>query len=158
MRRIAVWLLALALLFGIAARAAEDLDTGLIKDAKQALTLISYGEYKKALKKLDFSGEVSSKKLKSFAEENLSDAFLGEVQTDVAVAWKSGDSWIVAVPVEEPSYRGVQVFALRSKDGKQFDAYKAMTWGDVLAECGSSDSVIWKNAYEPEALTIVTDE
>ncbi|MGI6236118.1 MAG: hypothetical protein ACOYI7_01040 [Candidatus Excrementavichristensenella sp.] len=129
----------------------------LIGDAKQALTLMSYGEYKKALKKLDLKGKTRAKDLAAFVEEELFDILSASVQSDVAVAFLKDEVWYVAVPVEPPSYDGVQTFVLRSKDGARFDTFKKMDWYEVESMMDLSTQIIWQDAYEDGRLYAVPD-
>lgn len=135
------------------------LDTALIDDAKQALVLMADGEYKKALKSLAFiKNAPSSAQLSEFAEASLSDLADVEVQTEVAVAYQLKGVWRVAVPIEAPTYDSVQTLVLRSKNGKAFDAYKAMSWYEVESELASADPVIWQEAYEPGEMFLAADD
>lgn len=140
----------LALLLSVVASAAS-LDKALIDNAKQAVSLMSYGEYKKALKKLSFSKNApSASDLSDFASESLGDLAHVSVQSTVGVAYQmeDGGAWRIAIPIEEPSYDTVQTFVLRSKNGKSFDGYKAMSWYEVEAEIADAASVIWRDAYD----------
>lgn len=148
---------ALILLLSVSALAAS-LNAELIDDAKQALTLMSYGEYKKALKKLNLKKDVGASELSDFVDENLSDLYFVSVQTDVAVAYQLDGAWRVAIPIETPSYDSVQTLVLRARDAKRFDAYKAMTWYEVLDEANAADEVIWRDAYEKGELYLLPDE
>ena len=158
MRRLFIVLLILAFFLQGSAFASGDFSETLFDDAKQALSLISYGEYKKALKRLDFSGKtVTAEDLQTFTEDHLSSIFTVAVQTDVAVAYYTGSAWRLAIPLEEPSYDTVPVFVLRSKNGKSFDGYKAMLWYEVLDEVDQAESVTWNESYDPGDLFIVAD-
>ncbi len=157
-RKILALILAM-LVFCASAYAAAKLDTQLIDNAKQALSLISYGEYKKAIKQLAFSKNApTASELSEFASTSLSDLGYVTVQTDVAVAYRLDSGWRVAVPIEEPTYDSVQTLVLRSKDGQSFDAYKAMSWYEVESEAASADKVIWQEAYEPGELYLAKDD
>lgn len=156
MRRMISWLLVAALLMAPVA-ALASLDSGLIDDAKQALTLMSYGEYKKALKKLNLKKASSAQALSDFVDSSLSDIYAVAVQTDVAVAYKTDGVWRVAVPVEAPSYDTVQTLVVRAKDGKRFDAYKAMAWYEVMDQVDAAEEVIWQDAYEQGELYLLPD-
>lgn len=138
---------------------AKELDKKLFANAKEAVNLISYGEYKKALKKLGLSTEKESvQKLEALAEDSLSSAFYGDVQTDVAVSYKTGKGYKLAVPIESPDMGNVEALVLLSKDGQSFNNYSAMLWNDVLDEVSGSDSVTWNEAYEKNRPVIVADE
>ena len=106
-KRIALVLLIAALLcVPLAARA--ELKDALFDRAKQAVNLLSYGEYQKAVDKLAFSENApTADEFGAFVEDNL-DGVFSAAQSRVAVGYKKGSSWRLAVPVEEPSYGGVQ--------------------------------------------------
>lgn len=157
MRRMITWLLVTALLTAPAAALAASLNSSLIEDAKQALTLMSYGEYKKALKKLNLKKAPSAQDLSDFVDSDLSDVYAVAVQTEVAVAYKVDGVWRVAVPVEAPSYDSVQTLVVRAKDGKRFDAYKAIAWYEVLDQVDQAEEVIWQEAYEQGELYLLPD-
>ena len=72
------------------------------KSAKEAVSLISYGEYGMALKKLKMENLFSEKQLKSFIDTNCKEIYMGSVQTDVSVAWLENGVWLLAVPFEAP--------------------------------------------------------
>lgn len=157
MRKLLVIALVCALLAPVGALAASFSET-LFDNAKQALTLLSYGEYKKALKKLDMGNGHKASELSDFVENDLPDLPYADVQTDVAVAYHYKNAWRLAIPIETPSYDAVETFLLRSKDGKKFDAYKAVTWYDVLLDIEEADTVIWRDEYAPGDLFIIADD
>lgn len=157
MRKMAAWFLAVALTLSPMAVLAASLDSALIDDAKQALTLMSYGEYKKALKRLDLKNSSSVQDLSDFVDASLSDLYSVSVQSEVAVAYLLDGSWRVAVPIESPSYDSVTTFVVRAKDGKRFDAYRAMAWYEVLDQVSMADEVIWQDAYEQGDLYLLPD-
>lgn len=155
-----ICLLLVVALLGVPTLAfAKGINTKLFSAAKQALTLLSYGETKSALKKLGLSSDADAvERLDTFVEENLADLMYVSVQTDVAVCYKVEKGYKFAVPLEAPEDRDVQTFVLKSKDGQSFGGYTAMTWGDVQRELADSDSIIWKDAYDPSASVIIADE
>ena len=158
MKRLLAAALALALLLLPMAALAAPSDK-MFLSAKQALNLISYGEYQKAIDKLKVSsGEPTAEDFEQFIADNLDSVFYGSVQNTVAVAYKKGSGWKLAVPVEEPDSGAVQALVLKSKNGKSFDGYTAMTWSDVRMEVDESGSVTWNEAYEPGTLVIVADD
>lgn len=153
----ALLLLALCALPGAAL--AKELDKKLFSGAKEAVSLISYGEYKKALKKLGLPSTASDvEAFAAFAEEHLGSASYGDVQTDVSVGYQLGKTLKLAVPITAPDGWNVEALVLLSKDGHSFTGYKAMSWGDVLTELEDSDSAIWNKPYDPDTPLIVADE
>ena len=157
MRKWIVALLVAALAAAPLSALAAGLSEGLIDDAKQALTLMSYGEYKKALKKLNLKDAPSAQELSNFVEESLSDVYVVAVQSEVAVAYQVDGVWRVAVPVEAPAYDSVQTLVVRSKDGERFDAYRAMAWYEVMDQVAGADQVIWRDAYEQGDVYLLHD-
>ena len=159
MKRKILSLVLVMMLLSVSALAAVKLNSSLIDDAKQALNLMSYGEYKKALKKLDFSkNEPSASELGDFVYSSLDDLAYVSVQSDIAVAYRLKSGWRIAVPIEEPSYDTVQTLVLRSKNGQSFDNYKAMSWYEVENEMGKADKVVWQDAYDPGDIYLATDQ
>ncbi len=137
---------------------AKTLDEALFDNAKEALTLISYGEYQKALDKLDFVNPPSEADFEDFVCFELDAALTQAVQTDVAVAYHKGKKLYLAIPVEEPSSRDVETLVLSSSDGAQFDGYKSDTWGDVTKLVKDDAAAVWNEPYDPGTLVIVPDQ
>ncbi|MEF9972401.1 MAG: hypothetical protein RSJ41_01310 [Clostridia bacterium] len=157
-KMLAILIVGLLVLSPISAMAAAKLNTQLIDDAKQALSLMSYGEYKKAVKLLHFAKNApTASELSDFVDENLPELYSCTVQSDVAVAYLADSTWRIAVPLESPSSDSVNALVLRAKNGKHFDNYKAMPWYDVMAEVDSAQKVIWQDAYDPGDVYIVAD-
>jgi hypothetical protein len=137
---------------------ARGLDESLFDSAKEALTLLSYGEYQKALDKLNFTSAPTASEFEDFICFELDSVLTQAVQTDVAVAFqKSGKYW-VALPVEEPVSRDVQVLLISSADGVRFDGYRAGAWGDALRAAGEDSSAVWNEPYDPGTLVVVPDQ
>ncbi len=157
MRRWIGVLLALALAAVSLPALAADFDEGLIDDAKQALTLMSYGEYKKALKKLNLKESPSAQELSDFVEENLSILYQVSVQNEVAVAYQVEGVWRVAVPVETPSYDSVPTLVVRAKNAERFDAYRVLAWYEVMDQVAQAEQVIWQDAYQQEDVYLLPD-
>lgn len=159
-KRVAAWALCLLMMLSCAqgALAEPKLSGKLFTRAKEAVSLISYGEYAKALKKLAFSENVpSADELEEFICEQLPEVFSAEIQQEVGVGYYAGGCWTVAIPVKEPADDAVMAFLLTSADGKSFDGYGVMDWGSVMEAAGASDAVVWKEAYEPTQPVIVAD-
>jgi hypothetical protein len=132
-RRWTAFLLCAALLSAFPVIAsARDLNEALFQDAKDALTMISYGEYQKALDKLNFTEPPSAAEFEDFVCFDLDSVLTQTVQTDVAVCYHKSKKLYLALPVEEPVSRDVETLVLSSTDGEQFDGYKAARWGDVM--------------------------
>lgn len=158
-RKTAAFLLCAALLaaFPIIA-SAKNLDEALFKDGKEALTLISYGEYQKALDKLNFTEPPAESDFEDFVCFELDSVLTQMVQTDVAVCYHKGKKLYLAIPVEEPVSRDVETLVLSSSDGKQFDGYKSASWGDVMKLVKQDDAAQWNLPYDPGTLVVVPDE
>ena len=137
---------------------AKALDSKLFDQAKDALTLISYGEYQKALDKLNFKNPPDAADFEDFVCFELDSVLTQAVQTDVAVSFQKGKKVYLAIPVEEPSSRDVETMVLSSSDGKQFDGYASDTWEDVMKQVRRDKAAVWDEAYDPGTLVVVPDE
>ena len=122
--------LMLALMVPAMAEPSED----AYRQAKEAVSLISYGEYEMALKR--------------YIDRNCSEIHRGSVQTDGSVAWFDGSTWQIAVPFEAPEDEavGALVFTL---SGSAFSGIDFMRWGDVEASYDVADEVYWNLPYTP---------
>ena len=159
LRRLAAFLLCAALLSAFPVIAsARDLNEALFQDAKDALTMISYGEYQKALDKLNFTEPPSAAEFEDFVCFELDSVLTQTVQTDVAVCFHKSKKLYLALPVEEPVSRDVETLVLSSTDGEQFDGYRASSWGDVLKSVKQDDAAVWNEPYDPGTLVVVPDE
>jgi len=137
---------------------AKALDSKLFDQAKEALTLISYGEYQKALNKLNFKNPPDVADFEDFVCFELDSALTQAVQTDVAVSFQKGKKVYLAIPVEEPSSRDVETLVLSSSDGKQFDGYASDTWENVMKLVRQDKAAVWNEAYDPGTLVVVPDD
>ena len=143
------------LLIGTTALAAPQLSDSLFSSAKQAVGYLASGEYERLVTLLPFSDVApSASEWESFAA-NYSD--LTGVQSDYAVAFYSGNTWVVAVPVQVPDSGSVEVLALSSDDGVSFSGYRYATWSQVESACQSSEHVIWNDEYLGGTPTVVAD-
>ena len=125
------------------------------RQAKEAVSLISYGEYEMALNRLGMQEQMQASTLKRYIDRNCSEIHRGSVQTDVAVAWFDGSVWQIAVPFEAPEDEavGALVFTLA---GDGFSGIDFMRWGDVEASYDVADEVYWNRPYMPSC-TIYED-
>lgn len=159
MRRLTAVLLVLLLVAIPTTALAKEFNSKLFASAKEAVSLISYGENKKALKKLGLKAESKSVvALTEFVDENLSEISYITPQTDVAVCYQIEKGYKLAVPLEAPDSAYVNALVLLSKDGQSFSGYRAMSWGEVEDEIAQSESVIWKDKYDPGTPVILADE
>ena len=143
------------LLIGTSALAAPQLSDSLFSSAKQAVGYLASGEYERLVTLLPFSDVApSASEWESFAA-NYSD--LTGVQSDYAVAFYSGNTWVVAVPVQVPDSGSVEVLALSSDDGVSFSGYRYATWSQVENACKNSDHVIWDDECLGGTPTVVAD-
>jgi len=152
--------LALALLpaVSLADGYAGSLPEELFTRAKEALSLMSYGEYQEAVEMLALSGaNPSAKDLRFFAEASFSTLDEG-VQKDVAVACLTEEyGWLIAVPLCAPDAADVETFVCHSSDALALDGYTAASWSFVSDLLGRSDEVIWWQKYEPGKKTVIVD-
>ncbi|MBQ3222081.1 MAG: hypothetical protein IJB41_00565 [Clostridia bacterium] len=125
-------------------------------DAKQALSLMSYGEYAAALETIGLDAKQADE-FKFFAEASFSSLSDG-VQLKVAVAFLTEEyGWIMAIPLWEPDAIDVETFLLHSSDGSTFDGYTSATWEFVDQLLPLSIDTIWYDRYEPGSKFVVAD-
>lgn len=141
-------LLAAALLLGCAsASEVPSISDGLFSSAKEALSLLSYGEYARVSETLPFSGGAPSEDEWAKFAESFSTLDSGTVQREVSVAYWQGSSWCLAVPVSEPTSDSVEALVLITGDGQSFSGYRYANWGEVRSGYESSDYVEWNEEY-----------
>ncbi len=159
MKRILSVALLMALLLSACAFAegVPSISDELFSAAKEALSLLSYGEYARVSEVLPFSGGApSAEEWQQFAG-SFSTLDSGTVQREVSVAYWQGSCWYLAVPVTEPNRDGVEALVLRSDDGAAFSGYKYATWGDVKSGYQASDYVTWNEEYVAGTPVIIAD-
>lgn len=143
------------LLAGSAALAAPKLSSSLFSSAKQAVGYLASGEYERLVTLLPFSGDApSAAEWESFAGVY---ATLSDTQSKYAVAYWTGKTWVVAVPLHEPSDGSVEVLALSSEDGSVFNGYKYASWSKIESAYEKSDHVLWNEEYVGGTPTVVAD-
>ncbi len=157
-KRVVLLLAALALSLSLCACAAAEtgvpsVDEKMFTDAKQTLVYFDAGDYDSAAALLSFA---DAEELRKFAEGNFTSIGSG-VQSTVSVAYWTGGVWELAVPVAEPSDEAIEALILVTADGTSFSGYSYATWGDVEAEYGACDYVVWNEEYVPNAPHIVED-
>ena len=158
MRKLVSIVLVFALLLVPTLAMAKELNTKLFSAAKQALSLLSYGDTKKALKALGLStSDDAVDSMNKFVRDKLDTLDSGSVQTDVAVCYKTSKGYRLAVPLESPDFPDVQALVLRSKDGQAFSSYIALDWSDVEAEVAKSSFAKWDQPYDPGVPMLVAD-
>lgn len=160
MKRKLALLLTLAMLMPLAfARAdAPKISNNMFSYAKEALSLLSYGEYEKVSELLPFSGSApDASEWKRFAG-NFETINSGTVQRDISVAYWTGDMWILAVPVSEPSRGSVETLVLSSDDGTAFSGYKYAEWKSVKSQYEKAEYVVWNKEYTPSEPIVIADD
>ena len=137
------------------ASGAPQLNSGLIAVAKQAVGYLASGEYERLVTLLPFSDVApSASEWESFAA-NYSD--LSHVQSDYAVAYWTGNYWVVAVPIQVPDSGSVEALVLGSEDGSSFIGYRYATWSQVESGYNASNRVLWNKEYVKGTPTVVAD-
>ena len=159
MKRILSVALLMALLLSACAFAegVPSISDELFSAAKEALSLLSYGEYARVSEVLPFSGGAPSAEEWQMFADSFSTLDSGTVQREVSVAYWQGSCWYLAVPVTEPNRDGVEALVLRSDDGAAFSGYKYATWGDVKSGYQASDYVVWNEEYVAGTPVIIAD-
>lgn len=148
MKRILALVCLIAVL-ALGAQAESGPSASAFKCAKEALSLISYGEFDRAISRLGMEKVLSGAELKKFIGANCPEIFAGSVQTEVSVAWYEQNRWLLAVPFEAPDDNGVGALVFSLTDGVHFDAVFFARWGKVAESYSLSDSVNWNVAYTP---------
>jgi hypothetical protein len=158
-KRVALLIAVLALSLSLCAYAAAEeegvpsIDEKMFKDAKQTLVYFDAGDYESASALVAFA---DADELQKFVEGNFTTIGSG-VQSEVSVAYWTGSTWELAVPVAEPSEEDVEALILLTSDGTSFSGYSYATWGDVEAGYEACDYVVWNEEYIPNAPHIVED-
>ncbi len=148
-------LLALVLLGSVALADAPSLSDDLFTSAKLAVVYLASGAYEKLVTLLPFSDVApSASEWESFAA-NYSD--LSGAQSEYAVAYWTGNYWVVAVPIREPDSGSVEALVLGSEDGSSFIGYRYATWSQVESGYSASDRVLWNIEYVGGTPTVVVD-
>lgn len=150
------------LLFTIAVSAHADvpkLGSKMISYAKATLSCLASGDYDKVVTGLPFSGvSPSADEWSSFTQGSFTGLSGSSPQAKYAVAYWTGRSWRVAVPISKPSSGSVETLVLSSEDGSAFSGYACLSWRDVEDEYLSSDYVRWDEEYsDANSATIEND-
>ena len=149
-------LLAILLLTGIALAEVPSLSENMFKYAKGTLNCLASGAYDKIVTSVPFSGvSPSADEWAGFAKGGFTGLNGSTPQTTYAVAYWTGSSWKVAVPVSEPSSGSVEVLVLISEDGQSVTGYGCSTWKKVSSEYASSDYVCWNEEYNSSTSAVV---
>ena len=135
--------------FALTARAESVPSASAFQAAKEALSLISYGEFDRAIARLGMEKTMSGADMKKYIGANCPEIYAGSVQTEVSVAWYSQNRWLLAVPFEAPDDNGVGALVFSLTDGVHFDAVFFARWGKVAEGYSASDSVTWNAKYTP---------
>ena len=148
MKRILAAICLLATL-ALGARAESVPSETAFQCAKEALSLISYGEFDRAIARLGMEGTLSGAELKRFIAANCPEIYAGSVQTEVSVAWYDQNRWLLAVPFEAPDDDGVGALVYSLMDGVHFDAVCFARWGRVAEAYSAAGGAVWNVAYTP---------
>lgn len=134
---------------------APDLSDSLFSSAKQAVGYLASGEYERLVTLLPFSDVApGASEWASFAG-NYAD--LSDPQSDYAVAFWTGNIWVLAVPIQVPDSGEVEVLALSSEDGSTFNGYRYGTWSQVESAYATSERVLWNKEYVGGTPTLIAD-
>lgn len=155
MRRIICIVLCVLSIATLALADTPRLSDSLFTSAKKAVKYLSANEFDLLETKLPFgSASPSADQWESFSGQF---SHLDHVQTDYAVAFWAGSSWVIAVPVQIPDSGSVEVLAFSSKDGAVFDDYRRAKWSQVEKAVNDSGRVIWNKEYVGDSATIEAD-
>lgn len=148
MQRRLTAIVSVCLMLALAVPVMAEPSESAYRQAKEAVGLISYGEYEMALNRLGMQDQMQAAALKRYIDQNCGEIHRGSVQTDVSVAWFDGSVWLLAVPFEAPEDDavGALVFTL---SGNAFSGIDFMRWGDVETSYDAADEVYWNLPYTP---------
>lgn len=121
--------------------------------AKESVSLISYGEYGMAIKKLKLEKVLDEAALKKFIDKECREIYMGSVQTEVSVAWPEENVWKIAVPFEAPEDEAVGALVFVIADG-QFAEILFLRWGDVVMAYEEANQAIWNVEYTPNYVIV----
>ncbi len=121
--------------------------------AKESVSLISYGEYGMAIKKLKLEKLYDESSLKKFIDKECREIYMGSVQTEVSVAWPEENVWKIAVPFEAPEDEAVGALVFVIAEG-QFTEILFLRWGDVVKSYEEADQAIWNVEYTPNYVIV----
>jgi len=155
MKKTVLAVLSLLLAGTVALAGGPKLSAGLFDSAKQALVALSLGDYDGLSERLPFSEDAPDAAQWQRLAEGYAD--LEGVQTDYAVAFWTGDIWVIAVPVQPPADSSVEVLAFSSADGVHFDDCRYATWEQIESACCNSSRVIWDQEYVGGSATVMAD-
>lgn len=139
------------------AESVPDISDSLFSAAKEALSLLSYGEYESICDVLPFADVAPSAEEWANFAGNFSTLDSGTVQREISVAYWQNSSWSLAVPVSGPNKDSVETLILRSDDGQTFSGYKYATWGEARSGYESSDYVVWNEEYVAGTPVVIAD-
>lgn len=155
-RKLLSLLCAACLLLGLTAQAQSGttFNVRLFADAKKALPLLEAEDYEGASAVLV---AFSADELRNFVRDNIF-TFGEGVQTTVSVAYWTGSTWNLAVPLYEPIDGQVETLVLLiARDLSGFTGYGCETWDEVSTQYAECDYVIWNEEYVPNNPYIIED-
>ncbi|MDO5323614.1 MAG: hypothetical protein Q4G06_06300 [Clostridia bacterium] len=155
-RIICCTLVAILLLTAAALAEVPSLSENMFKYAKGTLSCLASGAYDKIVTSVPFSGvSPSADEWAGFAQGGFTDLTGSTPQTKYAVAYWTGSSWKIAVPVSEPSSGSVETLVLISEDGQSVTGYGCSIWSQVCSEYESSSYVSWNSEYNASTSAVV---
>ena len=149
-------LVAILLLTAAALAEVPSLSENMFNYAKGTLSCLASGAYDKIVTSVPFSGvSPSADEWAGFAQGGFTDLTGSSPQTKYAVAYWTGSSWKIAVPVSEPSSGSVETLVLISEDGQSVTGYGCSSWSQVSSEYESSSYVSWNSEYNASTSAVV---
>ena len=149
-------LVAILLLTAAALAEVPSLSENMFNYAKGTLSCLASGAYDKIVTSVPFSGvSPSADEWAGFAQGGFTDLTGSSPQTKYAVAYWTGSSWKIAVPVSEPSSGSVETLVLISEDGQSVTGYGCSSWSQVCSEYESSSYVSWNAEYNASTSAVV---
>ena len=154
MKKSVVFALVFMLTFAWAAAEKSAIPDDTFIRAKEAVILISYGDYDAAIQRLGMTGTLSQNTLKSMIDKKCKEIYAESVQTEVSVAWNDGRNWRIAVPFEAPDDRAVGALVFTLASVSEFAGIEFQRWGDISDAYAVSAEVFWNVEYVPDYIIV----
>lgn len=154
MKRIIGIILILLLSFASAFAEKPVVPDETFQRAKEAVILISYGDFGEAIQRLGMTEVLSKNTLKSMIDKKCRGIYADSVQTEISVAWNDGKNWRIAVPFEAPDDRAVGALVFTLSDVAQFINIEFSRWGEVNDAYAVSTDILWNVEYIPNYIIV----
>ena len=154
MKKIIGIVLILLMTFACAAAEKPAVPDETFLRAKEAVILISYGDYDAAIQRLGMADAITKNALKSMIDKKCKEIYAESVQTELSVAWNDGKNWRIAVPFEAPDDRAVGSLVFTLSDVTQFTNIEFSRWGEVNDAYAVAADILWNVEYIPDFIIV----